>query len=250
MYLQIADELRRQIESGTLERGGQLPTELELREKYAASRNTVRDAVKRLTELRLAESRPGKGTFVTKAIEPYVMDLSPQAGDCGEEGQTYLAKGKEQQCAGQARQPAVAPLKCPPEVADLLGISADTEVIRRTQDCYIDDDLWSVRTSYYPRKWYDDGAERLLKGEDIPEGTILQYLESALGLKQVACTDWITVRPAKEDEALRFGLPHTASMFLIYRTAFTADGTAIRVTATLYPADRNQFRYQYNNLPG
>lgn len=31
MYRQIADDLREQIESGTLARGSQLPTELELR---------------------------------------------------------------------------------------------------------------------------------------------------------------------------------------------------------------------------
>ena len=58
MYQQIADDLRRQIEAGTLEPGKQLPTELELREKYSASRNTVRDAIKRLAGLGLVESRP------------------------------------------------------------------------------------------------------------------------------------------------------------------------------------------------
>ena len=44
MYRQIADDLRGQIESGELEPGQQLRTELELRERYEASRNTVRDA--------------------------------------------------------------------------------------------------------------------------------------------------------------------------------------------------------------
>lgn len=42
MYQQIADELRKQIESGALKRGSQLPTELVLRETYGASRNTIR----------------------------------------------------------------------------------------------------------------------------------------------------------------------------------------------------------------
>jgi GntR family transcriptional regulator len=37
MYQQIADDLRRKIETGTLERGCQLPTELELRETFGAS---------------------------------------------------------------------------------------------------------------------------------------------------------------------------------------------------------------------
>jgi DNA-binding GntR family transcriptional regulator len=64
MYRQIAEDLRQKIESGELGHGDQLPTELELRERYEASRNTVRDAVKWLTTRGLVETRPGQGTFV------------------------------------------------------------------------------------------------------------------------------------------------------------------------------------------
>ena len=52
------------IESGELPPGSQLPTELELRDRYSASRNTVRDAIKWLTAHDLVETRPGQGTFV------------------------------------------------------------------------------------------------------------------------------------------------------------------------------------------
>ena len=48
MYRLIAEDLRNQIESGELAAGGQLRTELELRDKYNASRNTIRDALKSL----------------------------------------------------------------------------------------------------------------------------------------------------------------------------------------------------------
>jgi GntR family transcriptional regulator len=247
MYQQIADDLRRQIEDGMLERGSKLPTELELREKYDASRNTVRDAIRRLMELHLAETIPGKGTFVTKVLEPLITDLSPQTDEGGEEGQTYPTMVKERDRLGEADPPRIAPLKCPPVIASLLGISQNEEVISRGQDRYIDGELWSVQTSYYPRKWHEEkGADLLLKVEDIPQGTI-RYL-SSLGLKEVRYEDWITVRPAKEDEPQRFGVPHNAAMFLIYRTGFTEHGTAIRVTVTLYPADRNQFRYHSPRL--
>jgi DNA-binding GntR family transcriptional regulator len=64
IYRQIADDLRQKIESGELGHGDQLPTELELRESYDASRNTVRDAVKWLITRGLIETRPGQGTFV------------------------------------------------------------------------------------------------------------------------------------------------------------------------------------------
>ena len=53
MYQQIADDLRAQIEAHDLHPGEQLPTELQLRERYDASRNTVRDAIKRLISLGL-----------------------------------------------------------------------------------------------------------------------------------------------------------------------------------------------------
>ena len=77
MYHRIADDLGKRIESGELERGSQLPTELELREAYGASRNTIRDAIKRLTSQGLVETRQGQGTYVTRVIDPFVTVLSP-----------------------------------------------------------------------------------------------------------------------------------------------------------------------------
>ena len=83
IYLQIADDLRAQIESGKLKPGQQLEPELELRERYSASRNTVRDALKRLTMLGLIVTRPGKGTFVVEKVAPFVTTLTgdPSSGD-------------------------------------------------------------------------------------------------------------------------------------------------------------------------
>src|SRR5579863_507070 len=88
MYRQIAEDLREQIESGDLEPGQQLRTELELREHYEASRNTVRDAIKWLTSLGLVETRPGQGTFVVKKEDPFITALSgdPDSGMAGDEG--------------------------------------------------------------------------------------------------------------------------------------------------------------------
>src|ERR1700743_1515110 len=76
MYHRIPDDLGKRIESGELERGSQLPTELELRSEYGASRNTIRDAIKRLTSQGLIETRQGQGTFVTLTIDPFVTILS------------------------------------------------------------------------------------------------------------------------------------------------------------------------------
>ena len=61
MYRQIAEDLRQQIEAGELAEGTQLPTEIEFRETYPASRNTIRDAIKWLTNLGLVETRAWPG---------------------------------------------------------------------------------------------------------------------------------------------------------------------------------------------
>ena len=94
MYVQIAEELRSQIGSGSLERGSQLPTEAELGERYNASRNTIRDAIKRLITLGLVETRPGQGTFVTRKIDPFVTNCprDPVSRRGGGEGATYLSE--------------------------------------------------------------------------------------------------------------------------------------------------------------
>ena len=90
MYRAIADDLRRKIESGQLPPGSQLPTELELREQYSASRNTVRDAVKALINRGLVETRPGQGTFVADLIVPFVTTLTGDPNTAaGGEGRTY-----------------------------------------------------------------------------------------------------------------------------------------------------------------
>src|SRR5271156_902760 len=94
MYRQIAEDLRAQIESGGLEPGQQLQTELELRDHYGASRNTVRDAIKWLTTLGLVETKPGQGTFVVQKINPFVTTLTgdPQTGMGGDQDVFYLSE--------------------------------------------------------------------------------------------------------------------------------------------------------------
>jgi GntR family transcriptional regulator len=86
MYRQIAEDLRERIESGKLQSGQQLESELELRERYGASRNTVRDAIRSLISIGLVETRPGQGTFVVQKVDPFVTILSGEPTSGGVSG--------------------------------------------------------------------------------------------------------------------------------------------------------------------
>jgi GntR family transcriptional regulator len=250
-YQQIADDLRRRIESREFTTDVPLPTEADLQNQYEASRNTVREAVKLLAQQHLLETRAGQGTFVTKAIVPFVTTLStdPKIGvSGGGEGATYPALIREQGREADAGIPNVTVLTCPPQVAAWLGIEADAEVVSRHQRRYSDGTIWSVQTSYYPMRWVERGAVGLLKPKDIPEGAV-QYIAEVLSLKQVGYRDLISARLPDDEEQSLFNLTHNHTVIEVCRTSFAEDATPIRVTVTVFPSDRNQIAYDVGGVP-
>ena len=252
MYRQIAEDLRQQIESGHLSRGSQLPTELELRERYSASRNTVRDAIKWLTNLGLVETRPGQGTFVSEVIDPFVTTLSgdPTTGRGGDEGPSYLSE-----VSASKRKPSNSPVQveiqqATVDVATSLRIAEGAEVISRHERRFIDGTPWSMQTSFYPMEFADRGADRLMKPRNIAEGTV-KYLGDTLHIRQVGYRDWITVRAPNATETDFFKLPPDGrvAMYEIFRTAFDGNNSPVRLTITVYPTDRNQFITENGQVP-
>lgn len=74
LYLQLKRELINQMNGGQLKGGDQIPTESELCSAYHVGRNTVRNAIKELTQDGLLVKKQGKGTFVQhKKIEENVI---------------------------------------------------------------------------------------------------------------------------------------------------------------------------------
>jgi GntR family transcriptional regulator len=257
MYRQIAEDLRTQISSGTLRPGQQLQTELELREHYGASRNTVRDAIKWLTTLGLVETKPGQGTFVVKKIDPYVTTLTTSdPKGVGEKVEMY---GEVDNYESDTKGPVRVPHKTDPQVeiqkangdiAARLQLPEGSQVISRHQRRYIDGTPWSLQTSFYPRGLAAQGADRLSDADDIEGGTV-KYLLETLGLRQVGYRDWIKVRAPDATEAIFFNLPQDGriGVFEIYRTAYDQTGSPMRLTVTVLPTDRNEFKVNVGEVP-
>jgi GntR family transcriptional regulator len=252
MYRQIAEQLRQQIESGRLAPGSQLPTELVLRDQFNASRNTVRDAIKWLTNLGLVETRPGQGTFVVDAIDPFVTTLSDDSGTGmgGGEGASYLSEVSESNRKSSTSPVQVEIQEASDDIAAGLWVSKGTEVISRHERRFIDGIPWSMQTSFYPVEFADRGAERLRGARNIHEGTV-QYLLDTLHIRQVGYRDWITVRTPNASEADFFKLSQDGRVpvYEIFRTAFDGNGQPMRLTITVFPADRNQFIINVGQVP-
>lgn len=248
----IADDLVKKIENGEIPRGSQLPTELELQAEYDASRNTVRDAIKWLTQRQLVVAQPGRGTFVSRKITPFAVELSPRHGfgSADDEGGAYVASARVQNRLPSTSDPRVEIRKATALVARQLQLAEGARVVSRYQERFIDDAPWSLQTSFYPMEFVNRGAERLVDAVDVGEG-VAKYLEGALQLTQAGYQDLIAARPPGRQESVFFGLPDNVSVSLIElsRTVYATTGEPMRFTVTVYPADRNQLYYNIGDVP-
>jgi GntR family transcriptional regulator len=250
MYRQIAEDLQSRIESGELEPGAQIPTELELREHYEASRNTIRDAIKWLITRGLVETRPGQGTFVVETINPFVTTLTGDASVGGGDESVYI-----DEVAASHRTSDVKGLRVESQIAERrvarsLGIKEGTPVVSRHQQRFIDGTPWSLQTSFYDMALVAGGAIRLLEATNIDQGTV-RYLEATCGIVQAGYRDTIAIRAPDDHEASFFKLPLNGRVpvFEIYRVAFDKAGKRFRLTITVYPSDRNRLRLDVGDVP-
>jgi len=250
LYRQIADQLRRLIESGELKAGMQIPTEDQLMGQFHTSRNTVRGALRELTTRGLVYTLHGKGTFVSERPAPIVITLTsdPETGRGGGEGLVYTAE-----VAASGRKPELKDLevgfrRARPAIARSLEIPEEAEVIFRQEDGYVDGSRWSRQTSYYPRS-LEVPAPRLLGTSDISEGAVA-YL-AKVGISQEGYQDSIEWRAPDEEETAYFDLPPDGHVQVveIRRIAFDQKGNRIRLTVTTYRADMNRFVINDGNVP-
>lgn len=252
-YRRIADDLRQQIESGALAPGTRLPPEPALETRYAASRNTVRGAIRWLTNRHLVETRPGLGTFVTQPTDPFITTLSadPETGLGGGEGGAYLSEVRAGGRRPGMSKPQVEVQSATRLVAAELRLEPGSSVVSRHQRRHIDDVPYSLQTSYYPMSLVDRGASRLRENVEIEQGTV-RYLRDRLGVEQAGYRDRIAVRVPDENETAFFRLPGDGrvAVFVTYRTAFDKRQAPFRLTISVFPADRNRFLVRAGPVPG
>lgn len=123
-YARIASDLRGKITSRDIKPGWHLPSELQLRGQYGASRNTVLDAIKMLKDEGLVETRPGQGWFATVRIVPFVNSI-------GWKDSTAITQAQARGRKPQATPPVVSRRRAPPEMAERLSVPAGTEMVVR-----------------------------------------------------------------------------------------------------------------------
>jgi DNA-binding GntR family transcriptional regulator len=244
-YHQIADQIRTRISASELVEGDRLPGETDLMDVYKVSRNTIRLALKRLTDEGLLYSGQGSGTFVRGKRKPFVWDWSTlesrsrhatghQAGGHDQWATSVIAAGRV------PRQDIQVNIVTPPApIAERLGLDPTTGIaVLRRRLRSVDHEPYLLADSYFPAELVQGTA--LMKPGDVsaPGGVL-----AASGHVQVRYHDEMTARmPTRvETQALRIAagtavIEHT-------RTGYDADGRALRVMVTVLPGDRHVITY-------
>jgi GntR family transcriptional regulator len=213
---------------------------------YSVSRNTIRDAVKLLVTRGLVETRAGQGTFAVQRIDPLTNRLGAESEIVlGSEGALYIPEmpsGQRFEASLPRVEVQVATQATHLLICNGLLLPDGSQVISRHQQRFVDSIPWSLQTSFYPMQLVQMGATRLLTTEELSPGAN-QYLQEALGIKQVGWNERLAIRAPDEIETAFFRLPTDGRIPVIEstRTGYDESGRPLRVTVTIYPADRNQF---------
>ena len=252
--MQIADDLRSKIKSGKLRPGSQLKPEAGLQHEYSerpefsstkVSRNTIRDAVNLLVLAGLVEKRPGQGTFVVERVEPFVTTLSGDPG--GGETAAYQSQVARR---GRGREETIPRVEIHKSSrAPQLHLGETEQVLSRHQERYIDGKPYSLQTSFYPFS-FAMKAPQLVVAAEIEAGAVA-YIQDQLGVKQAGWRDVLQVRPANsmEIEFFGFAVKGGGQVLEAARTTFDETGCPIRLTITVYAADRNRVAYEAGAVP-
>jgi GntR family transcriptional regulator len=140
LYTKVEETIAAEIADGEYRPGDQLPTEVELLQRFEVSRITVRRAIQNLVQRGLLEIRRGRGTFVLEPrIEAELTKLSGFVEDMSAAGRKASARVLSQSVVSATAL-----------IAERLQLSRGTRVMRIERVRLADGQPVSFDQSYLP----------------------------------------------------------------------------------------------------
>jgi GntR family phosphonate transport system transcriptional regulator len=218
----IAEELRREIVTGSRAPGTKLPAEGELAERFGVHRNTVRQAVAALAAEHLVASRRGSGTFVAEhTVLVHRIGARTRFSD---------SLGRRGRASGRLLESAIEPAP-PADVAERL-ILGGRAGLRLETVLAVDGRPMSRATHWF-------AADRVpgLAARYSDTGSITAALRASGIDDYVRASTTVGARHATAAEAADLGLS-VGSVVLVTRSLDTlTDGTPLQVGITRFAAD-------------
>jgi GntR family transcriptional regulator len=223
LYYQIRQRFLGQIRSGSLKAGELLPSEHVIATRFRVSRMTVRQALKSLCELGVANTQIGKGTFVTgvKLEKSFRRVLS------------FSEEMQERGARPGARTLAFAVVRPDRETSEALQLSRGEKVVSLRRIRLANSLAMGIERSCLPLRLCPD----LLKTFDT--GTSLyKALAGHYGIEMAVADEVVEAGPANTEEARLLGISPGSTVFYLTRTSFIQSGQPVEFVKSVYRADR------------
>lgn len=218
-YLEVADSLRAQIDSGDFGSHGMLPSEASLSAEHETSRVTVRKALEQLRSEGLIGSRQGLGWFV--GAEPVRQSLG--ALDTLEHQLAAAGISSEREVLAFGFLPA-------PEIAaDSFG---DQLVLGVERLIRADGEPFALVTV-----WCDAVAAAEISRAHVERSSFQELLAGQVG----GAAQTIAATVATDELAAKLSVPEGSPLLRIRRVTQRIDGSDLLVSEHLYPAHRMEF---------
>ena len=232
-FIQIEQDLRRQITAGGIEAETQLPRETDLAELYGVSRMTVRRSLERLENDGYVRRIHGVGTLVTPPITPVLVDLSSMVS---------IAEQIRQQGSVPRTEIDIQTIATPTaQIRDCLGLmpGETATVIRRVR--LSDERPVLINTSWLSTKRFPG-----LDKTDLVDGSLWRTLSTKYDVKPTGTEEFFELVKASADEARLLHVEEGATLIRVTGTTFDSDGTPVEQCYSLW-AGRVRFHVAYGH---
>ncbi|TBW58156.1 GntR family transcriptional regulator [Marinobacter halodurans] len=227
LYVQIRDNLRRQILDGTFQVHERLPSENAMMKTFGVSRITIRQALRDLHNEGLVFSAQGKGTFVSKPKA--VQNVQRLEGF----GEAMAAQGYE----ASARVLSIQQLKAPKAVAASLDLEPGEDAVEVKRVRYLNRSAVCVENSYFPM---DIG--RRMFSLDL-SGDIFPMLENLFGVPLGGADISLDAILADDEAQQHLNLKSGEAILRVERLTHNREGRPIDFEYLCYRGD--SFKYQF-----
>jgi GntR family transcriptional regulator len=238
IHLQIADDIRMDIERGTLPPGASLPTLAEICKRWSCSQNSARGAIALLKAQGLITAGRGKAPSVR--IPPRRVIRSSERHQV--EKDLAVRPELERAAIGEAETNLDMSIQsqrftsrydqvpAPPELASVLAVKPGTMLLRRCWEAHIPLEIVQGNPALL------DAAN-----EPWPGGT--QHQLSTVGVEIMRIVDEVTARMPSTVEMQLWGLPDGVPVIFCRRISLDGDDRVVEISDADYPADRTELHF-------
>lgn len=219
LYHQIADQLQKAIETGRVNKGDYLPSELHLTERWSVSRPTTRRAIQQLVDHGMVVRKRGVGTQVVASHVRRGVRLSSLYDDLARSGRLPTTSVVH-----------LGAVDADDEVAQLLEVERGSPVVTIERVRCADGRPLAIMHNWLP---YEVGKDLTV---EALSNAGLYALMRAGGVRPMEATQVIEARGATPEEAHTFSLEPGAPMLTIQRVMQDETGRKVELGRHVYDA--------------